>query len=178
MMRIEVDTQVLRNSVRDVPDFPKPGVVFKDITPLLADPTAFSTAVDAIVVSFGRGTIDKVVGIEARGFIVAAPVAYHFGAGFVPLRKKGKLPFETLGESYDLEYGQEELEIHADAFKPGERVLIVDDVLATGGTAEAACSLVERAGATVAGLAFVIELEFLKGAEKLADREYVSLLQY
>ena len=177
-MRIELDTAVLRSSVRDVPDFPKAGVVFKDITPLLADPTAFSTAVDAIVVSFGRGTIDKVVGIEARGFIVAAPVAYHFGAGFVPLRKKGKLPFQTLAESYDLEYGQEELEIHADAFKPGERVLIVDDVLATGGTAEAACNLVERAGATVVGLAFVIELEFLNGAKKLADREYVSLLQY
>ena len=177
-MRIELDTKVLRNSVRDVPDFPKPGVVFKDITPLLADPTAFSTAVDAVVVSFGRGTIDKVVGIEARGFIVAAPVAYHFGAGFVPLRKKGKLPFDTLSESYDLEYGQEELEIHADAFSPGERVLIVDDVLATGGTAEAACNLVERAGATVVGLAFVIELEFLGGAKKLADREFISLLKY
>lgn len=178
IMRIELDTAVLRSSVRDIPDFPKAGVVFKDITPLLADPTAFSTAVDAIVVSFGRGTIDKVVGIEARGFIVAAPVAYHFGAGFVPLRKKGKLPHATLAESYDLEYGTEELEIHADAFTPGERVLIVDDVLATGGTAEAACKLVERAGATVVGLAFVIELEFLEGAKKLADREYVSLLQY
>ena len=177
-MRIEVDTAVLRSSVRDVPDFPKAGVVFKDISPLLADPTAFSTAVDAIVVSFGRGTIDKVVGIEARGFIIAAPVAYHFGAGFVPLRKKGKLPFSTLSETYDLEYGTEELEVHADAFQPGERVLIVDDVLATGGTAEAACNLVERAGATVAGLAFIIELQFLEGAKKLADREYVSLLQY
>jgi adenine phosphoribosyltransferase len=177
-MRIELDTSVLERCVRDIPDFPKPGVVFKDITPLLADPTAFSTAVDAIVASFGRGTIDKVVGIEARGFIVAAPVAYHFGAGFVPLRKKGKLPYETLSESYELEYGQEVLEVHADAFGPGERVLIVDDVLATGGTAKAACDLIERCGATVAGLAFVIELEFLKGAKKLEEREYVSLLQY
>jgi len=177
-MRIEIDTQVLRRVVRDIPDFPKPGVMFKDITPLLSDPTAFSTAVDAIVVSFGRGNIDKVVGMEARGFIIAAPVAYHFGAGFVPLRKKGKLPYDTLSETYELEYGEETLEVHADALAPGDRVLIVDDVLATGGTAQAACNLVERSGATVAGLAFIIELEFLKGSQKLADREYVSLLQY
>lgn len=177
-MRIEIDTQVLRRVVRDIPDFPKPGVMFKDITPLLSDPTAFSTAVDAIVVSFGRGNIDKVVGMEARGFIIAAPVAYHFGAGFVPLRKKGKLPYDTLSETYDLEYGQETLEVHSDALSPGDRVLIVDDVLATGGTAQAACNLVERSGATVAGLAFIIELEFLKGSQKLVDREYVSLLQY
>jgi adenine phosphoribosyltransferase len=177
-MRIEFDTDILRRSVRDVPDYPKPGVVFKDITPLLADPGAFSSAVDAIVVSFGRGHVDKVVGIEARGFIIAAPVAYHFGAGFVPLRKAGKLPWETMSESYDLEYGQETLEVHADAFTPGDRVLIVDDVLATGGTARAAADLVERAGARVAGLAFVIELSFLKGAQRLQDYDYVSLLEY
>ncbi|HWB71315.1 MAG TPA: adenine phosphoribosyltransferase [Egibacteraceae bacterium] len=177
-MRVDIDTSSLYDSVRDIPDFPRPGVVFKDITPLLADPEAFSTAVDAIVVSYGRGTIDKVVGIEARGFIVAAPVAYHFGAGFVPLRKKGKLPYDTVEESYELEYGTETLEIHADAFSPGERVLIVDDVLATGGTAGAACDLVERAGATVVGLAFVIELEFLKGAGKLEGYDFVSLLTY
>ncbi len=177
-MRVDIDTSSLYDSVRDIPDFPRPGVVFKDITPLLADPEAFSTAVDAIVVSYGRGTIDKVVGIEARGFIVAAPVAYHFGAGFVPLRKKGKLPYDTVEESYELEYGTETLEIHADAFSPGERVLIVDDVLATGGTARAACDLVERAGATVVGLAFVIELEFLKGAGKLEGYDFVSLLTY
>jgi len=177
-MRIELDTKVLRESVRDIPDFPSPGVMFKDITPLLADPTAFSTAVDAMVVSFGRGTIDKVVGIEARGFIIAAPVAYHFGAGFVPLRKQGKLPYQTLAQSYDLEYGTAELEVHADAFTPGDRVLIVDDVLATGGTAEAACELVERAGGKVVGLAFIIELEFLNGADKIKGRDYVSLLQY
>ena len=177
-MRIELDTKILRESVRDIPDFPSPGVMFKDITPLLADPTAFSTAVDAMVVSFGRGTIDKVVGIEARGFIIAAPVAYHFGAGFVPLRKQGKLPYQTLAQSYDLEYGTAELEVHADAFAPGDRVLIVDDVLATGGTAEAACELVERAGGKVVGLAFIIELEFLNGADKIKGRDYVSLLQY
>jgi adenine phosphoribosyltransferase len=177
-MRIELDTSILNDRIRDIPDFPKEGVVFKDITPLLADPAAFSSAVDAIVVSYGRGTIDKVVGIEARGFIVAAPVAYHFGAGFVPLRKAGKLPYETVAESYDLEYGKETLEIHVDAFDPGDRVLIVDDVLATGGTARAACNLVERAGAQVAGLAFAIELEFLKGASQLEDYDYVSLLRY
>jgi adenine phosphoribosyltransferase len=177
-MRIELDTAILDRSVRDIPDFPKPGVGFKDITPLLADPAAFSSAVDAIVVSFGRGTIDKVVGIEARGFIIAAPVAYHFGAGFVPLRKAGKLPYDTHSETYDLEYGTETLEVHADAFAEGDRVLIVDDVLATGGTARAACNLVEQAGATVAGLAFIIELEFLKGAEAIDGRDYVSLLQY
>jgi adenine phosphoribosyltransferase len=177
-MRIELDTSILNDRIRDIPDFPKEGVVFKDITPLLADPAAFSSAVDAIVVSYGRGTIDKVVGIEARGFIVAAPVAYHFGAGFVPLRKAGKLPYETVAESYDLEYGTETLEIHVDAFDPGDRVLIVDDVLATGGTARAACNLVERAGAQVAGLAFAIELEFLKGASQLEDYDYVSLLRY
>ena len=177
-MRIEMDTAVLRRSIRDIPDFPKPGVTFKDITPLLGDPVAFSTAVDAIVVSFGRGTIDKVVGIEARGFIVAAPVAYHFGAGFVPLRKPGKLPYDTVSEAYDLEYGEETLELHVDAFSPGDRVLIVDDVLATGGTAKAACNLVEQAGGKVAGLAFVIELEFLNGSERLNGYDYTSLIKY
>ena len=177
-MRIEMDTAVLRTSIRDIPDFPKPGVTFKDITPLLGDPVAFSTAVDAIVVSFGRGTIDKVVGIEARGFIIAAPVAYHFGAGFVPLRKPGKLPYETVSEAYELEYGTETLELHVDAFSPGDRVLIVDDVLATGGTAKAACNLVEQAGGKVAGLAFVIELAFLKGSARLNGYDYTSLLQY
>ncbi len=177
-MRIELDLQTVQGSIRDIPDFPKPGVVFKDITPLLADPAAFSTAVDAIVVSYGRGTIDKVVGIEARGFIIAAPVAYHFGAGFVPLRKVGKLPYDTISETYELEYGTETLEVHADAFEAGDRVLIVDDVLATGGTAKAACNLVEHSGATVAGLAFVIELEFLKGSAKLDGYDYMSLMQY
>jgi adenine phosphoribosyltransferase len=177
-MRIQFDTSILTDHVRDIPDFPKPGVTFKDITPLLADAAALSSSVDAIVVSFGRGSIDKVVGIEARGFIIAAPVAYHFNAGFVPLRKRGKLPYDTMSEEYELEYGTETLEIHADAFDPGDRVLIVDDVLATGGTAAAACSLVERAGAEVVGLAFIIELSFLEGAKRISDHDYVSLLTY
>ena len=177
-MRIELNMSVLDKKIRDIPDFPKPGVMFKDITPLLADPATFSTAVDAIVVSFGRGSIDKVVGIEARGFIIAAPVAYHFSAGFVPLRKAGKLPYETVSETYDLEYGTETLEVHSDAFTPGDRVLIVDDVLATGGTARAACNLVESAGAKVAGLAFVIELGFLNGKSQIDGYDYTSLLLY
>ena len=168
----------LRSLIRDVPDFPQKGIVFKDITPLLADEAAFSTVIDVIVVHFGRGNIDKVVGIEARGFIIASPVAYHFSAGFVPVRKAGKLPWETESETYDLEYGTETLEIHKDAFAPGERVLIVDDVLATGGTAEATAKLVERLGAKVVGIACIIELAFLGGREKLKGHEFLSLLTY
>ena len=164
MAALPVDlTQLIEKRIRDVPDYPKPGVVFKDITPLLADHTAFAAVVDAIVAFYGRGTIDKVVGIEARGFIIASPVAYHFGAGFVPIRKHGKLPSETVGEDYELEYGTATLELHVDGITPGERVLIVDDVLATGGTAQAAASLVQRVGGKVCGIATVIELEFLHG---------------
>ncbi|HSJ46234.1 MAG TPA: adenine phosphoribosyltransferase [Euzebyales bacterium] len=177
-MRIWFDASILAEHVRDVPNFPNEGVTFKDITPLLGNPAAFSSAVDAIVVSFGRGSIDKVVGIEARGFILATPVAYHFGAGFVPMRKRGKLPRETYQETYDLEYGTETLEVHADAFDDGDRVLIVDDVLATGGTAAAACGLVTRAGGHVAGLAFLIELTFLGGADRISGHDYTSLLTY
>lgn len=168
----------LRDWIRDVPDFPQEGIVFKDITPLLANPAAFSTAVDSIVVHFGRGNIDSVVGIEARGFILAAPVAYHFGAGFIPVRKKGKLPWKTQSESYELEYGAETLEIHEDALSPGERVLIVDDVLATGGTAQATAKLIQRMGADVVGIAVLIELEFLKGRAKIEDYDVLSLLKY
>jgi adenine phosphoribosyltransferase len=171
-------TERLRSLIRDVPDFPKPGIVFKDITPLLADEAGFSTVIDVIVVQFGRGNIDKVVGIEARGFIIASPVAYHFSAGFVPVRKAGKLPWESESETYELEYGTETLEIHKDAFAPGERVLIVDDVLATGGTARATARLVERLGAKVVGIACIIELSFLGGREKLKDYEFLSLLTY
>jgi adenine phosphoribosyltransferase len=170
--------KILRDRVRDVPDFPKPGIVFKDITPLLADEVAFSTVIDEIVVAFGRGTIDKVVGIEARGFIVASPVAYHFGAGFVPMRKRGKLPWQTETESYQLEYGEEALEVHRDAIALGERVAIVDDVLATGGTASAAARLVERLGGKVQGLAFLIELGFLGGRDRLAGYQVLSLITY
>jgi adenine phosphoribosyltransferase len=172
------DLDRLRSLVRDVPDFPQQGIVFKDITPLLADEVAFSTAIDLVVVRFGRGNVDKVVGIEARGFILSSPVAYHFGAGFVPVRKAGKLPWDTEAEEYELEYGTETLEIHRDAFSPGERVLIVDDVLATGGTAQATARLVERLGAKVVGLAFLIELGFLKGRDKLRSYEVLSLLPF
>ncbi|HEX2026647.1 MAG TPA: adenine phosphoribosyltransferase [Nitriliruptorales bacterium] len=178
MAGITIDVEALRSHIREIPDFPQPGVSFKDVTPLLLDHVAFSTVVDAIVVSFGRGTIDKVVGIEARGFILAAPVAYHFGAGFVPLRKRGKLPGATWAVDYELEYGVETLEVHEDAIRAGDRVLIVDDVLATGGTARAAIELVERAGGTVSGLAFLIELAFLDGAQRLAGHEWISLLRY
>ena len=171
-------SELLRSRVRDVPDFPKKGVVFKDITPLLADPVTLSRVIDEIVVELGRGTVDKVVGIEARGFIVAAPVAYHMAAGFVPIRKKGKLPWKTEHQSYELEYGEETIEIHSDAIARGERIAIVDDVLATGGTASAAAKLVEQLGGTVVSMAFLIELAFLKGREKLAGYEIVSLLQY
>jgi len=172
------DIERLRSLVRDVPDFPQKGIVFKDITPLLADEVGFSTAIDLVVVRFGRGNVDKVVGIEARGFILSSPVAYHFGAGFVPVRKAGKLPWETRSEEYELEYGTETLEIHRDAFSPGERVLIVDDVLATGGTARATARLVEGLGAKVVGIAFLVELGFLKGRDKLKGYEVLSLLPF
>jgi adenine phosphoribosyltransferase len=168
----------LKALIRDVPDFPQQGIVFKDITPLLSDEAGFSTVIDMIVVHFGRGTVDKVVGIEARGFILASPVAYHFGAGFVPVRKAGKLPWDTKAEEYELEYGMEKLEIHKDSFRPGERVLIVDDVLATGGTARATASLVERLGAKVVGIACLIELSFLKGRDKLQGYDLYSLITY
>jgi adenine phosphoribosyltransferase len=172
------DIERLRSLVRDVPDFPQKGIVFKDITPLLADEVGFSTAIDLIVVRFGRGNVDKVVGIEARGFIISSPVAYHFGAGFVPVRKAGKLPWQTRSEEYELEYGSETLEIHRDAFSPGERVLIVDDVLATGGTARATARLVEGLGAKVVGIAFLVELGFLKGREQLREYDVLSLLPF
>ena len=168
----------IKDLIRDVPDFPEPGIVFKDITPVLAHPDAFSTLIDLIVVHFGRGTVDKVVGIEARGFIVAAPVAYHFNAGFVPIRKKGKLPWETIDEEYELEYGTATLELHRDGVSSGERVLIVDDVLATGGTAKAATSLVEEAGGNVRGIACLIELDFLEGRKRLTDYELHTFIHY
>jgi adenine phosphoribosyltransferase len=173
-----VNLESIKSLIRDVPGFPQEGVVFKDITPLLADELAFSTVIDLIVVHFGRGNVDKVVGIEARGFILAAPVAYHFGAGVVPVRKTGKLPWETEVEEYELEYATASLEIHRDAVKPGERVLVVDDVLATGGTARATVSLVERIGGKVMGVACLIELGFLKGREKLRGYDVYTLISY
>jgi adenine phosphoribosyltransferase len=173
-----MDLERLKSLVRDVPDFPQEGIVFKDITPLLADPIAFSTVIDLIVVHFGRGNVDKVVGIEARGFILASPVAYHFGAGFVPVRKNDKLPWETESADYALEYGTATLEVHRDAVTPGERVLIVDDVLATGGTAAATAQLVDRIGGKVIGIACLIELGFLNGRDKLEGHDLFSLINY
>jgi adenine phosphoribosyltransferase len=173
-----VDLDRVKALIRDVPDFPQEGIVFKDITPLLADPIAFSTVIDLIVVHFGRGNVDKVVGIEARGFIIASPVAYHFGAGFVPVRKKDKLPWNTEAAEYELEYGKATLEIHQDAVTPGERVLVVDDVLATGGTARATAQLVERIGGKVVGIACLIELGFLNGRDKLQGYDVFTLLTY
>ena len=168
----------LKALIRDVPDFPQKGIVFKDITPLLGDEAGFSMAIDLIVAHFGRGAVDKVVGIEARGFILASPVAYHFGAGFVPVRKAGKLPWVSESETYELEYGAETLEVHRDAFVPGDRVLIVDDVLATGGTAKATATLVERLGAKVVGIACLVELGFLHGRDRIQGYEFFSLLSY
>lgn len=170
------DVERLINAlVRDVPDYPSPGVLFKDITPLLGDAAAFAAVVDALVGQYPPGSIDKVAGIEARGFILAAPVAYHLGAGFVPMRKKGKLPYETYETSYALEYASATIEVHRDAFRPGERVLIVDDVLATGGTAAAALDLVDQVGGTLVGFSFLIELSALGGRAVLTgamrDRE-------
>ena len=167
-------TELLHARIRDVPDYPKPGIVFKDITPLLADGPAFAAVVTALAA--GNEGVTKVAGIEARGFILAAPVAYVLGAGFVPVRKQGKLPAQTHAQSYELEYGEATLEVHADVFGPGDRVLIVDDVLATGGTAAATAKLVRRGGATVAGVAVLLEIGFLAGRAKLPDLDVRSLL--
>ena len=168
----------LKTIIRDVPDFPKKGIIFKDITPLLANPAAFAETIKHFAAQFkGRG-ITKVLGIEARGFLLAAPLAVELGAGLVPVRKKGKLPYKTASASYALEYGTDTLEMHADAVKPGEMVLIVDDVLATGGTAGAVCALVEQLGGKTAGIAMLIELEFLNGRAKLPGRDIYSLIKY
>jgi adenine phosphoribosyltransferase len=160
--------------IRDIPDYPQPGVMFKDITPLLGDGAAFRAVVDGLAATYAD--VDKVAGIEARGFILAAPVACCLDAGFVPVRKKGKLPAATFSEDYQLEYGTATIEVHQDAFAPSDRVLIVDDVLATGGTARATANLVQRSGATVAGIAVLIELSFLNGREKLPDLPVSALL--
>ncbi|MEV5507119.1 adenine phosphoribosyltransferase [Streptomyces orinoci] len=158
---------LLISRITDVPDYPKPGVMFKDITPLLADAGAFTALTDALAALCERYRADKVVGLEARGFILAAPVAVRAGVGFVPVRKAGKLPGATLSQAYELEYGTAEIEIHAEALGVGERVLVIDDVLATGGTAEASLKLIRRAGAQVAGVAVLMELGFLNGRERL-----------
>ena len=168
----------LKDHIRDIPDFPRPGVTFKDITPLLADPKAFTYTIDAIAHHFDRDQIDKVLGIEARGFMVAAPLAYRFTAGLIPVRKAGKLPWKVESQSYILEYGEDHLELHKDAISPGERILIVDDVLATGGTARATAELTERCGGKVAGIAMIMELAFLNGRAKLGSYELFSLVTF
>jgi adenine phosphoribosyltransferase len=173
-----VDAAVVRAHVRDIPDYPTPGIIFRDITPLLAAPDVFAGTVDALAAPFEGEPIDKVLGVEARGFVFAAPVAYRHGAGFVPVRKVGKLPWEIEQEEYVLEYGTDLLEIHRDAVQPGDRVLIVDDVIATGGTAAASCRLVERLGGTVVGLAFVLELCYLHGRDKLQGRRVHTVVAY
>ncbi len=167
--------ELVSSRLRDVPDFPEPGVVFKDFTPLLADPAAMSAVVTDVMARFG-GRVDMVVGIEARGFMIGAAAAYAMGVGFVPIRKAGKLPRDTHRACYALEYGEACVEIHIDAFTAGRRVLIMDDVLATGGTAKAACDLVERAGGTVVGVDVVVELGFLHGRDKLAGYPVQSVL--
>jgi adenine phosphoribosyltransferase len=175
---IASDADWLKGLVRDIPDYPRPGVSFKDITPLLADIKAFRFSVDALADHFGGQRVDKVLGVEARGFIVAAPVAYRFGAGFVPVRKAGKLPWQVAREEYVLEYGTDSLEIHRDALESGDHALIIDDVLATGGTAAAAARLVARLGAVTIGAGFLIELAFLHGRGKLTGYDAVSLITY
>jgi adenine phosphoribosyltransferase len=166
----------LEQYIRDIPDFPKEGIIFKDITPLLASPEGFRGAIDTIAEEFADAGITKVLGAEARGFIFGGALAYKLGAGFVPARKPGKLPGKTTSAEYALEYGTDTLEIHEDAMGPGDRVLIIDDVLATGGTAAAKAMLVKIAGAETTGFAFLIELDFLNGREKLGDKKIVSLI--
>ncbi|MCL6502529.1 MAG: adenine phosphoribosyltransferase [Pirellulales bacterium] len=168
----------LYDYIRSVPHFPRPGILFRDITPLLANPRAFRQAVDAMAARFRGEAIDVVAAAEARGFIFAAPLALSLEVGFVPVRKPGKLPFDTHAFHYELEYGQDTLEVHVDGFAAGQRVLIVDDLLATGGTVEACCRLVEKAGAVVAGCAFLIELCGLGGARRLSKYQTYSVLQY
>ena len=166
-----------RAAIRDVPDFPKPGVVFKDITPLLADGALFERICDWMVERFRDASVTHVLGIESRGFLFGTPVAHRLGAGFVPARKPGKLPWRTERVTYALEYGEDALEIHADAFGPGARVLVVDDLLATGGTAAAACALVEKLGAELCGVCVAIELTALGGRQKLEERLFRALVQ-
>lgn len=168
----------LRSLIRDVPDFPRSGVLFRDITTLLQDGQAFRAALDALAAAYRGERVDVVVGIESRGFVLGGALAYLLGTGFVPVRKQGKLPFRTISAAYSLEYGEAVLEVHADAIAPGQRVLVVDDLLATGGTAKATASLVERLGGVVVGIAFLIELSDLPGSAALGDRPHVSLIRF
>ena len=172
------EPETLKSFIRDIPDFPKPGVVFKDITPLLSNARAFGYTIDVLAERYAAGGIDKVAGIEARGFIVAAPLAYRLGAGFIPIRKQGKLPGDIEAQAYQLEYGTDHLEMRSDGVEKGERVLIVDDVLATGGTALAAAGLVERCEGEVQGIATIMELTFLDGRARLDGYDTFALISY
>jgi adenine phosphoribosyltransferase len=173
-----VNCDHLKKLIREVPDFPKKGILFYDITTLLKDKVGFATLIDALSEHYLNEKIDTVLAIEARGFIFGPALAYRLNAGFVPIRKPGKLPAETVRMTYDLEYGQDTLEIHKDAIKPGQRVIIVDDLLATGGTANACAKLAKSLGADIAGMGFVVELDFLNGREKFNGTEVFSLLHY
>jgi adenine phosphoribosyltransferase len=175
MADAEID---LRDWIRDIPDFPKPGVMFKDITPLLGNPKAFNAAIERLEREYAKKRLDAIAAAEARGFIFGAPLALRLGVPFVPIRKPGKLPYATIALEYQLEYGQDRLEIHTDAFRSGNRVLLIDDVLATGGTMRACRDLVESAGAIVVACAFVLELSFLGGRAKLEPGEVFSLVHY
>lgn len=168
----------LKARIRDIPDFPKPGIVFKDITPLMRDPASLRLAVHQLLHPFLGEPITAVAGMEARGFVFASLVAWELGVGFVPLRKPGKLPYDVQSVAYDLEYGSASLEVHRDALGPGDRVLLIDDLIATGGTAAASCELIERLGAEVAACAFVVELDFLNGRQRLSRYRVHSLLHY
>jgi adenine phosphoribosyltransferase len=168
----------LRAKIREIPDFPKPGILFYDITTLLKDPAAYRAAIDAMLAPYAGLAIDIVVGMESRGFIFSAPLAYKMGAGLVPVRKLGKLPAETISVEYALEYGSNTLEVHRDAIQPGQKVLIVDDLLATGGTVNGTVDLVQRLQGEVVGLAFLVELGFLKGRDRLAGHSVSSVITY
>ena len=168
----------LFESIRSVPDYPKPGIVFRDITTLLKDPVAFRRCVELLRDRYAKVPVQKVVGVESRGFILGAPLAYSLGAGFIPIRKPGKLPAATIRQEYSLEYGTDAVEIHRDAISPGEQILVHDDLLATGGTIQAACKLVERLGGKVVGLSFLIELAFLNGRARLAGYDIFSIIRY
>ena len=171
-----MNKEELKKIIRDVPDFPKQGIMFKDITTILKDKTAFHSSIQLLLNEAKKHKVDKVVGIESRGFIHGSLIAYELGSGFVPIRKPGKLPAETISETYELEYGTDSIEIHKDAISAGEKVVIIDDLLATGGTAEAACRLVEKLGGEIVLVAFLIELKFLNGRKRLSDRNVFALL--
>jgi len=168
----------LKKFIRDIPDFPKPGIIFKDITPLLKNSEAFLNAIEQLSAHFRDSRIISIAGVESRGLIIGAAMAFKLNCGFIPLRKPGKLPYKTIRQEYSLEYGRDAIEIHQDAIKPGERVLLVDDLLATGGTARAGADLIRKIGGELVGIGFMVELAFLKGREKLANEKVFSLLTF